>query len=203
MRLFRGLHQLVTQLVVAVVVFSSTTHSFTAFTPSLTRLQQTAQRPSHLSHSDRRSLGSGLLKASEPRHDAATDATQPLQSLLRSVLLPFALVALASLPIDPVIGATRGEDVFNINCAACHAGGGNVIASARAGKTLKKGDLIGNKIYDVDKLYQVTYYGVANMPGFGESCNPKSRCTFGPRLTDEDVAAVAEYVLQEAERGWR
>lgn len=42
----------------------------------------------------------------------------------------------------------------------------------------------------------------AQMPGFGESCEPRGACTFGARLSPEEVQALAEYVVAQADAGW-
>jgi len=61
--------------------------------------------------------------------------------------------------------------------------------------------------YGVDSeeaVADITYNGKNKMPGFGEGCTPQGQCTFGPRLSDEEVQAVAEYVLKVAQDdGWK
>ena len=80
-----------------------------------------------------------------------------------------------------------GAATFSANCAACHAGGGNVLNPAA---TLSLADLESNGKESVEAIvYQVTN-GKAPMPAFGG------------RLTDDQIAEVAEYVLAQAEAGW-
>ena len=40
------------------------------------------------------------------------------------------------------------------------------------------------------------------MPGFGAGCAPRGQCTFGPRLADDDIAALAAFVAAQAAAGW-
>jgi cytochrome c6 len=81
----------------------------------------------------------------------------------------------------------NGEKIFTANCSACHAGGNNVIMPE---KTLKKDALESNGMKSVDAItYQVTN---------GKNAMP----AFGGRLGDNDIEDVANYVLQQSEKGW-
>jgi len=81
----------------------------------------------------------------------------------------------------------NGEKIFTANCSACHAGGNNVIMPE---KTLKKDVLEANGMKSVDAItYQVTN---------GKNAMP----AFGGRLSDSDIEDVANYVLQQTEKGW-
>lgn len=80
-----------------------------------------------------------------------------------------------------------GAKVFSANCAACHMGGGNVINSA---KTLKQGDLEKYAMNSAAAIVQQVTAGKMAMPAFGG------------RLTEEQIEAVAAYVLDQAEKGW-
>lgn len=85
------------------------------------------------------------------------------------------------------IGA--GEQVFNANCAACHAGGQNVIMPD---KTLEKEALesyLAGGRNEKSVITQVTN---------GKNAMP----AFGGRLSDEDIANVATYVISTSESGW-
>ena len=44
--------------------------------------------------------------------------------------------------------------------------------------------------------------GRGKMPGFGAECAPRGACTFGPRLSQPEIAALAQFVLDQAARGW-
>ncbi|EFN54427.1 hypothetical protein CHLNCDRAFT_17921, partial [Chlorella variabilis] len=89
--------------------------------------------------------------------------------------------------------------VFEKSCAGCHSGGGNII---RRDATLQLGDLEKYGVADTQALYTVIYGGRGSMPGFGLDCAPKGACTFGPRLADEEIKALAEFVLSSAQSGW-
>lgn len=80
----------------------------------------------------------------------------------------------------------------------CHAGGGNIVG----GSTLRLPELEQNGLSDPSALYKLLYEGKGRMPGFGAECAPKGQCTFGPRLTDDELSAMAQYVLQQAQKGW-
>jgi len=89
----------------------------------------------------------------------------------------------------PAIAAdlANGAKVFSANCAACHAGGLNVVNPT---KTLQKGDLEQNGMASVEAIQAQVNKGKAAMPSF-----------LG-RLTPEQIADVAAYVLAQAEKGW-
>ena len=54
-----------------------------------------------------------------------------------------------------------------------------------------------------EALYDIIYSGKGRMPGYGAGCAPAGACTFGARLADADVEALAAYVLQRAGEGWK
>ena len=81
-----------------------------------------------------------------------------------------------------------------------HAAGGNVVA---AGATLFPADLERNGVNDADTIYDLVYAGKNKMPGYGEGCQPRGQCTFGARLSDDDIRGVAEYVLEQSKSGWK
>jgi cytochrome c6 len=87
------------------------------------------------------------------------------------------------------VNAGNGEQVFNANCAACHAGGQNVIMPE---KTLEKEALDQYLAGGRNEKSIVTQ--VSN----GKNAMP----AFGGRLSDEEIADVAAYVLKEADAGW-
>lgn len=51
-------------------------------------------------------------------------------------------------------------------------------------------------------MYERIYSGEGSMPGFGVNCAPKLQCTFGPRLSDEEIRGLAVYVLDRAAANW-
>jgi cytochrome c6 len=81
----------------------------------------------------------------------------------------------------------NGERIFTANCAACHAGGNNVIMPE---KTLKKDALEKNGMNSINAItYQVTN---------GKNAMP----AFGGRLADTDIEDAANYVLAQSQKGW-
>ena len=82
-----------------------------------------------------------------------------------------------------------GEQIFNANCAACHAGGQNVIMPE---KTLEKEALEAYLAGGRNANSVITQ--VTN----GKNAMP----AFGGRLSDEDIANVAAYVISTSDSGW-
>lgn len=82
-----------------------------------------------------------------------------------------------------------GETIFNGNCAACHAGGQNVIA--------------GEKTLEKDALEQYLAGGRNEAAVMKQVINGKSAMpAFGDRLDADQVADVATYVITMSEKGW-
>mmetsp|Transcript_10832 Transcript_10832/g.14158 ORF Transcript_10832/g.14158 Transcript_10832/m.14158 type:complete len:133 (+) Transcript_10832:303-701(+) len=82
-----------------------------------------------------------------------------------------------------------GEQVFNANCAACHAGGQNVIMPE---KTLEKEAL--ESYLSGGRNEKAVMTQVTN----GKNAMP----AFGGRLSDDDIANVATYVISQSDAGW-
>jgi cytochrome c6 len=99
---------------------------------------------------------------------------------LTAVLFTFATPALAG-------DAASGAKIFSANCAACHAGGNNVINGA---KTLKKEALSKYEMNSIDAITTQVTNGKNAMPAFKG------------RLTDSQIGDVATYVLEQSEKGW-
>jgi cytochrome c6 len=109
-----------------------------------------------------------------------------MKNSLGRLVLSFALLLSFS---SQVLAADveNGERIFTANCAACHAGGNNVIMPE---KTLKKDALEANGMNAVSAItYQVTN---------GKNAMP----AFGGRLSDSDIEDVANYVLSQSEKSW-
>ncbi|NJR62858.1 MAG: c-type cytochrome [Cyanobacteria bacterium CRU_2_1] len=110
-----------------------------------------------------------------------------MRKILCVVLVAIAL--LAATFTQPALAADTalGAKVFNVNCAACHQGGMNVVM---APKNLKKEAL---KQYGMDSpeaiINQVTN-GKGVMPAFKSKLKP------------EEIEAVAAYVLEQSDKGW-
>mmetsp|Transcript_18860 Transcript_18860/g.58047 ORF Transcript_18860/g.58047 Transcript_18860/m.58047 type:complete len:144 (+) Transcript_18860:292-723(+) len=79
----------------------------------------------------------------------------------------------------------NGAQIFAGNCAACHAGGNNVIQTE---KTLKKDAL--DAYLDGGRKEASVVTQVTN----GKNAMP----AFGGRLSDEEIADVASYVIDQA-----
>ncbi len=107
---------------------------------------------------------------------------------LISTLLVFLTATMFTFATPALAGdAASGAKIFGANCAACHAGGRNVVNGA---KTLQKADL---EKYGKDSIETITMQvnnGAGAMPAFKG------------RLTDAQIEDVATYVLSQAEAGW-
>ena len=104
----------------------------------------------------------------------------------------FALMLVFSMPMRAMASDTvRGAQIFNTNCAACHAGGGNIVKGER---TLQQADLeayLPNYLngHENGIVAQVTY-GRNAMPAFLDV------------LSENEIADVAAYVEDQASHGW-
>ncbi|KAL2494072.1 Cytochrome [Forsythia ovata] len=115
-----------------------------------------------------------------------------------------AIVALSPLcntqvSVGQTIDAQKGATLFRRACIGCHDAGGNII---QPGATLFLKDLERNGVDKEEEIYRVTYYGKGRMPGFGENCTPRGQCTFGPRLREDEIKLLSEFVKSQADRGW-
>lgn len=90
--------------------------------------------------------------------------------------------------VSPALAdSAKGEQLFNANCSACHIGGNNVIISH---KTLRKEALEKYEMDSIDAIRNQVINGKNAMPAFGT------------RLSEEEIGAIADYVLGQAETGW-
>ena len=107
---------------------------------------------------------------------------------LLSIFLVFITAIVFAFPSPALAGdAASGKKIFSANCAACHAGGNNVV---NATKTLKKEALEKYSMNSLDAIVNQVTNGKNAMPAF-----------IG-RLTDAQIEDVATYVLSQAENGW-
>lgn len=83
--------------------------------------------------------------------------------------------------------AASGQKLFGANCAACHAGGNNVI---QANKNLKKEALAQYGMNSIAAITTQVTKGKNAMPAFGG------------RLSAAQIEDVATYVLAQSEKGW-
>ncbi|NES23115.1 MAG: c-type cytochrome [Symploca sp. SIO3E6] len=104
-----------------------------------------------------------------------------------SVILAIALFSFAFATPALAAAAPNGATLFSANCNQCHAGGKNLVNPA---KTLSKADL---EKYEKDSVEAITTQ-ITN----GAGAMPR----FKGRLKDDQIAAIAAYVLEQAEAGW-
>lgn len=83
--------------------------------------------------------------------------------------------------------AVNGAKIFSANCAACHAGGKNLV---QANKSLSKSDLEKYSMYSQEAIISQVTNGKNAMPAFKG------------RLKPEQIEDVAAYVLAQADKGW-
>ena len=83
--------------------------------------------------------------------------------------------------------AVDAASLFTANCAGCHVGGGNVI---RRGKNLKQKALAKYGYDDAEAIAQIITHGRGIMPAYDD------------RLNADEMSAIAQYVLTQAENGW-
>ncbi|GLJ10082.1 hypothetical protein SUGI_0121690 [Cryptomeria japonica] len=120
-----------------------------------------------------------------------------LSSLLVAGIISIASISATQESLAQTLGSQKGGAIFQKACIGCHYEGGNILQS---GATLTIRDLERNGVATVEDIFNLTYYGKARMPGFGEKCTPRGQCTFGPRLSDEDIRLLAEYVKAQADQ---
>eukprot|EP00803_Ostreobium_quekettii_P002123 evm.model.scf_1975.3 EVM.evm.TU.scf_1975.3 scf_1975:22474-23850(-) len=121
--------------------------------------------------------------ASQAAPSPVTRAKQAGAALLAGAVIATGLPAYAGADL------ALGEDVFNGNCAACHAGGQN---SVEPDKPLSK-DAIGKNLsggFSESAIKTQVINGKGAMPAWGD------------RLDDDEIASVAAYVYQKSNSGW-
>jgi len=96
--------------------------------------------------------------------------------------------------VAPASASEVGEVIFEAKCAACHENGGNVL---QRGKTLFPDALAANGYSTQESIAQLLVNGKNQMPKYQGSIPKVSR------LTDEEIADVANYVLKRADSGWK
>lgn len=105
-----------------------------------------------------------------------------------STLFVFLTAAMFAFATPAMAGdAASGAQIFSANCAACHAGGNNVVNAA---KNLKKETLAQYEMNSIDAITYQVNNGKNAMPAFKG------------RLTDSQIDDVATYVLSQSEKGW-
>ena len=89
---------------------------------------------------------------------------------------------------EPVSEPTAIASLFTKHCAGCHAGGGNVV---RRSKTLRQKALERYGYDNVTKIAQIITNGKGVMSSYRD------------RLSAEEIEAIAQYVLSQAETDWQ
>ncbi len=99
---------------------------------------------------------------------------------------PAPLWAVTDAPVAPTTLAS-GEQLFEIHCAGCHPGGGNII---RRSQSLKAKALKRNHMDTPDAIATLIAQGKNNMSAFGD------------RLSPAEIAQLTTYVLEQSVNGW-
>lgn len=121
-----------------------------------------------------------------PARPTPTVAMQGVKQNVAAAVL--ATVAVASPMSAFAADIDNGATIFAGNCAACHAGGNNVIQTE---KTLRKEAL--DQYLEGGRKESSVVYQVTN----GKNAMP----AFGGRLSDEEIGDVAAYVIDQANGG--
>ena len=101
-----------------------------------------------------------------------------------------AIVLLLNFFTCPVFAADlpKGAQLFEVQCAGCHANGGNIV---RRGKTLKLKALQQNGYATEATIAEIVTNGKNNMSAYRD------------RLNQAEIEAVSAYVLEQAKKGWQ
>ena len=81
-----------------------------------------------------------------------------------------------------------GETVFKNVCAGCHIRGGLVVL--KGSKSLKLSDLEKRGIADVNSIAKIANDGIGFMKGYKN------------KLKDGEDKVLAQWIIQNAEKGW-
>jgi len=122
--------------------------------------------------------------------NAHASSKAQLSKAVESATPLIAAVVLTAGALPAVAGdAGAGESIFSGNCAACHAGGQNVI--------------MPEKTLQLDALEEYLDGGVSEASVIKQVTNGKNAMpAFGGRLSDDEIANVATYVISTAKAGW-
>ncbi len=104
-----------------------------------------------------------------------------------AIVLLYGAIALFMTTSPAWAESLNGEQLFSANCSACHIGGNNVIISH---KTLRKEALDKYEMNSLEAIRHQVINGKNAMPAFGG------------RLSEDEIEAIATYVLGQAETGW-
>lgn len=111
-----------------------------------------------------------------------------LKKLLIIFLLSLTLLSFSLSSPTLAENTADGAKIFEAQCVGCHVGGGNII---RRGKTLKQKALHSNHVDTLETMESFVAKGKNVMPAYQD------------RLTEEELQAVSQYVLEQAEKDWK
>ena len=81
-----------------------------------------------------------------------------------------------------------GETIFRNVCAGCHVRGGSVVL--KGSKSLKLSDLVKRGIADENSIAKIANEGIGFMKGYKN------------KLRDGEDKVLAQWIIQNAEKGW-
>ena len=81
-----------------------------------------------------------------------------------------------------------GQTIFKNVCAGCHVRGGSVVL--KGSKSLKLSDLEKRGIADIDSIAKIANDGIGFMKGYKN------------KLKDGEDKVLAQWIIQNAEKGW-
>ena len=81
-----------------------------------------------------------------------------------------------------------GETIFRNVCAGCHVRSGLVVV--QGSKSLKLSDLEKRGIADIDSIAKIANDGIGFMKGYKN------------KLKDGEDKVLAQWIIQNAEKGW-
>ena len=81
-----------------------------------------------------------------------------------------------------------GETIFKNVCAGCHVRGGSVVL--KGSKSLKLSDLEKRGIANVNSIAEIANDGIGYMKGYKH------------KLKDGEDKILAQWIIQNAEKGW-
>ena len=82
----------------------------------------------------------------------------------------------------------NGETIFKNVCAGCHVRGGSVVL--KGSKSLKLADLEKKGIADMNSIVKIANEGIGYMKGYKH------------KLKDGEDKILAQWIIQQAEKGW-
>ncbi len=147
-------------------------------------------------------------KENENENDALFSRDVSVKATVASCAAACCILAFQTVPVleaSPAMASsateesttTDGKNLFNGagGCLGCHAAGGNILD---AGKTLSLRDLTKNGMNGKEDVAEVISLGKNKMPGYGEQCVGKLKCTFAKRLTEKEIRDLSEFVWTTA-----